>query len=133
MLTSRQASYIILAISIVAILYHLLVMTSVIDYTAIWGGRLKSYDEMIVFESVSVTLQSVLIFALLIKQRVIQFSVSLKVVNLILWFYLIVFALNTFANLAAINIWERIIGTFLTALLTFLLWTVLRDKKHKRL
>jgi hypothetical protein len=132
MLSSRNAAFIILAISAAAMVYHLLIMTSVIDYTAVWGGRLNSYDEMIVFESVSVLLQSVLIVALLIKQKFIQLPVPIKAVNFILWIYLIVFALNTIGNLAAINVWERVIGTLATLVTTLLLWRILSDTKLKK-
>jgi hypothetical protein len=106
-------------------------MTGAIDYTAVWGGRLKNHEQMLVFESVSIILQLVLVVALFVKQQLLPLPVSMKVVNGILWFYLVVFTLNTFGNLAAINIWERIIGTLATLVVVFMLWKILSDSKFK--
>lgn len=125
----RTSILILLVISLVATLYHISILVGIMPYEAAWGGRLKSREEMIVFEGISLVIQSILILALLAKGQFIQLPLPEKWITIILWFFMIIFILNTVGNIFAINPWERYIATPLTLISAILLWNVVRTRK----
>lgn len=125
----RTSILILLVISLVATLYHISILVGIMPYEAAWGGRLKSREEMIVFEGISLVIQSILILALLAKGQFIQLPLPEKWINIILWIFMIIFILNTVGNIFAVNLWERFIATPLTLISAILLWNVVRTRK----
>lgn len=109
------------------VLFHLCIIAKVIPYDISWGGRLKNDTEMYVFETIAVLLNLVLGWILLIKGGFIRAVVSLKVVNSILWVFLILFVLNTIGNIFARTNFEKLFA-LLTLALAILLGIVLRKK-----
>jgi hypothetical protein len=126
----RTSVFILLGISFVAVCYHLAILMGLVSFEAAWGGRLKNREEMLVFEGFSLMIQSILVIVLLTKVQLLQFPLPEKWINFILWFFVIVFGLNTLGNLFAIHPWERFIATPLTLISAILLWRVLRTKKE---
>ena len=49
------------------ILFHLAILTKLIPYEVTWGGRLSDDSEMYMFEGVSIMINVILGFTLLIK------------------------------------------------------------------
>ncbi|MBY0433038.1 MAG: hypothetical protein K2U26_02905 [Cyclobacteriaceae bacterium] len=125
----RTSILILLAISLMATLYHISILVGIMPYEAAWGGRLKSREEMIVFEGISLVVQLILILVLLAKGQYIQLPLPGKWINIILRIFMIVFILNTVGNIFAINLWERFIATPLTLISAILLWNVVRARK----
>jgi hypothetical protein len=126
----RTSVYILLGISFLALCYHLSLLVGLVPFDAAWGGRLKNREEMMVLEGISLIVQSILVIALLAKAQLLRLPIAEKWVNFILWFFVIVFGLNTVGNLFAIHSWERFIATPLTLISAILLWRVLRTKKE---
>ncbi|MEP3209853.1 MAG: hypothetical protein ABJN95_11720 [Maribacter sp.] len=126
-MNSRKAITIILGILLVTVLFHLCIIVQLIPYDITWGGRLKTDAEMYVFESLSLLLNIVLGWILLIKGRYTRAVVSIKLVNTILWGFLFLFVLNTIGNLLAETNFEKLFA-LLTLALAILLWIVLRKK-----
>lgn len=110
--------------------FHILVITQIIPYTIVWGGRLKSTSEMYVFELVSIFINSILFTTLLIKGEILKVRIPIKIIHFILWFFVFIFLLNTLGNIVAKDILERLIFTPLTFISAILLIIILKTKKR---
>ncbi len=119
-MTQKQAGILLLFLLSVVTLFHFLVLLEWIPYGAVWAGRLKSREEMYVFETVSLVINALLIFVVAQQSGVLRSYLPGKLRRVILWFFVALFALNTFGNLFAVNIYERVIGTLLTLLCALL-------------
>ena len=119
---------IILGISIAVTLFHLCILFKIIPYDIAWGGRLTNDSEMYVFESISLVVNFIFAFVLLIKGKFIKQWLPAKAVNLILWVFLVLFALNTVGNIFAETNFEKGF-TFVTLALVVLLWVILKKNK----
>ncbi|GAL87280.1 hypothetical protein CHU_2401 [Sporocytophaga myxococcoides] len=103
-------------------------MFKVIPYDIAWGGRLKSDSEMYVFETISILVNLFLGLVILIKGDYIRTSFNKKVIDIILWAFIVNFILNTIGNLFAKTILEKSFAV-LTLGSAILIWTILRKKK----
>jgi len=115
---------IVTALNIVVIIFHGLVLVQIIPFDVVWGGRLSNLDEMRVFETVSIMVNAFLISIVSIKAGRLKLRLPLKLINGILWMFIVLFTLNTIGNLNAINSLEMMIATPLTALLATLCWRI---------
>jgi membrane protease YdiL (CAAX protease family) len=111
----------------VVIVFHVCIIVKIIPYTIAWGGRLQNDSEMYVFEFVSIGVNLILGFVLLMKSHYLKFYFKEKIVNFILWFFLALFALNTIGNLFAKTTFEKFFS-ILTLLSAILIWRVLKGK-----
>jgi len=122
-----------LSMLILIIVFHALILTQIIPYTIVWAGKLKTINEMYVFEIISISINLLLILLLLLKGRSIQNNSSNKLVNGVLWAFIILFAFNTIGNLTSETLFEKIVFTPLTFISAILLWVVVKkneaDKK----
>jgi hypothetical protein len=111
-------------------LFHLSILLHVIPYEITWGGRLKNETEMYVFETISILLNLLLFSVLLIKAGYIKAFISLKVVHIILWIFIILFGLNTVGNTLAQTVFEKSF-TIVTLAFVILLWIALKKDKNR--
>lgn len=112
------------------LLFHFCILLKIIPYDITWGGRLTNDSEMYVFEIISILLNLVLYFALLIKGKYLKELIPVKLVNTILWVFLVIFGLNTIGNLFAETTFE-IFFSVITLLFTVLLWVIVKKGKGK--
>ena len=112
----------IITLNLAVIAFHVLVLTQVIPYTIVWAGKLKTENEMYVFETLSVMINLILIVAVLAKTKAIKTNSSQTIINVVLWLFVIVFALNTLGNLTAKASIETYVATPLTFILALLCW-----------
>ncbi|MFS4492187.1 hypothetical protein [Maribacter sp. 2308TA10-17] len=117
----------VLGIIIAVILFHLCILLKVIPYEITWGGRLTNDTEMYIFETFSIGLNLILGLAVLIKGKLIKPFLSIKVVNVVLWIFLVLFVLNTVGNLFAKTNFEKAFS-ILTLALSVFLWMILKKK-----
>ncbi len=110
------------------LVFQFLILFSVIPYDITWGGRLKSYEDMLVFVSIAILINALFLFVLLIKAGYVKTKVSNAFINAVLWTMVIVFALNTVGNLFAISPLERYVATPITLILSVLSYKILKDK-----
>ena len=110
----------------VVLVFHFLVLFEVISYEVVWGGRISSIQEMRVFEGVSILLNTFLIIILLIKAKNIRHNTKNKLVDSVIWIFVVLFALNTIGNLFSETWIELVAGTALTSLSSFLCWVIVR-------
>lgn len=119
-----------LSIIIAVTIFHLSILLGIIPYEITWGGRLKNVSEMYVFETISILVNFIFGLTLLIKGNYIKQIISPKMVNVILWIFLILFGFNTIGNIFAKTNFEKIFS-ILTLSLSVLIWTILKAKHNE--
>jgi hypothetical protein len=128
---NKNAIYIILGLLSLITIFHLSILFKITPYTITWGGRLENDSEMYVFETISILTVGFLILNLLMKRGLIRFRFSKKVVSVVLWFYFVVFTLNTIANIFAVTFLEKSFA-LLTGLLAMLLLIIIQEKPKEQ-
>ncbi len=130
-MNSKTASKIMLWLIVAVTIFHLSILLKIIPYEITWGGRLKNDSEMYVFETISITINLFLGMIILIKGKYIKQIIPLKVVNIILWVFIVLFVLNTVGNLMAKTNFEKLF-TILTLASSILIWIILVKSKHEQ-
>ena len=90
---------ILLGLIIAVILFHISVIIKVVPYDIAWGGQLQNDREMYGFEAVSIVINLLLGVIALIKAGYISFPYNRQIITGILWLFLVLFSINTVANL----------------------------------
>jgi len=114
----------------IIILFHFCIIIKLIPYNIVWGGRLKNDTQMYIFEIISITINGLLITVLLLKGNYLKHKISEKVLNVILWFFVILFALNTVGNLFSKTYFEKFFA-ILTFMFVVLIWIILKKDIEK--
>lgn len=125
---SRTPIRILLAMLLPVLVFHVLVLVKVVPYSIVWGGKLQNDTAMYVMECCSIGINLLLVFLLLIKGAYLPAWLPPKVVNSLLWVFLILFVLNTVGNLLANTLLEKSFAV-LTLASAVLLWCILRPVK----
>ena len=128
-MTSRLAIKLMLWLIGAVLLLHSAILVKIIPYEVTWGGRLESDTEMYVFEAVSVLTNLFLAVLLLIKEKHLSSFIPMKVVNILLWVFLILFGINTLGNIFAETLFEKSLS-LLTLIFTYLIWVILKGTKN---
>ena len=128
MMKVETAINVMLGIVGAVIVFHLSIVLKIIPYDIAWGGRLKNDPEMYVFESISIIVNLFLGLIIMMKGNYITPLIPIKVVNGVLWVFLVLFILNTFANLFSVTDFEKLL-TILTFISAILIWFILRGKE----
>ena len=131
MISKRIALKLMIGLLSLVLIFHLCVLFEIISYKIVWAGKLNSKEEMYVFEAVSILINFFLIIVLCVKFQNIKKSETNRIINIIIWLFVFLFALNTLGNLFAENLIEQILGTLLTFISTTLCWIIVK-KKNKR-
>jgi hypothetical protein len=122
----------LLAVTILSLIFHLLIMIGVIPYALTWGGRLESTKEMLVFETISIVINLFFLHTLLQKGSYIRTTYNKKIIRIILWVFFILFILNTAGNIQAITTFEKCLTVVTGLNAVLLLMILLRDKESVR-
>lgn len=112
-LPRRIATYGLTLILGLVVLFHICVLTGLIPFSIVWGGRLENQEQMIVFEAISIFLNVCMLAIVFIS---IRHRNTLIVIAL--WLMAVLFFINTIGNLLSTNELERILFTPLTLVLT---------------
>ena len=124
----KNAIKIMCYLLVAVILFHLCIMFKIVPYEVSWGGRLKNDSEMYVFETISIIINLFLFSILLIKGKHVREFISLKIVNVLLWVFFVIFVLNTIGNIIAKTYFEKFFA-ILTLFFSILIWIILRKNK----
>lgn len=100
------------------LVFHILILSGVIDYSIVWGGRLKTRTEMLQFETVSLVLNAVFLLVVGVRMNWLRIKIPRIAITITLWLMAGLFLLNTLGNLASLNSLETLIFTPLTAIST---------------
>jgi hypothetical protein len=103
-----------LALMSFIVVFHLLVLSGVIPYSVVWGGRLENVSQMHMFETASLIVNLAIIVVIAIKGGYLKPFLSKRTIAFILWALVILFSLNTIGNLLSKNSLEKILFTPLT-------------------
>jgi len=120
----KTAINIMICLLSAVVIFHLCILVGLIPYEITWGGRLENHSQMLVFESISITIVLLLIGILLMKGNRIKRLLPIKLINVILWFLFGLFGLNTIGNLFAKTMLEKSFS-ILTLGAALLLWIIL--------
>ncbi len=115
--TERIASVGILVILTFFVVLHALILLGIVPFQMVWGGRLTDYSRMIVFESVSLVVNLLMILVVLVQTGLLHLKLKAIVVKLALWAMAVLFGLNTLGNALSNNALEKSLFTPLTLLL----------------
>lgn len=129
-MTSKLAIKIMLWLITIVTLFHLAILIKIIPYEITWGGRLKNDSEMHVFETISILINIFLCLVVMIKGERLPAFIPMKVVNIILWAFLILFGLNTIGNIFAKTIIEKSLA-IVTLFFSYLIFTIFRNARNE--
>ena len=129
-MTSKLAIKIMLWLITIITLFHLAILTKIIPYEITWGGRLENDSEMYVFETISIIFNIFLGLVLSIKDERLPALIPMKVINIILWVFLILFGLNTIGNIFAKTLFEKILA-IVTLSFSYLIFIIFRNAKNE--
>jgi hypothetical protein len=127
-MNSKIAIKILIWLIATVTLFHLAIITKIIPYEVTWAGKINNDAEMYVFESISILINLFLGFILLIKGDYVLSFLTTRVVDIILWIFLLIFGLNTIGNIFAESLFEKSLS-LLTLIFTYLIWVILKKKK----
>lgn len=127
LLSVDLAAKIYFAITAIALVYHFLIVTQIVDYKNVWGGQLESLDQMYTFEAFSVVLQ--LIFAGIIYLKAYTFPTKTiyNIAKTLTFLIAFIFLLNTLGNLNAKEVFERVVFTPLTLISSIVAFRIALD------
>ena len=114
----RTASYFILIVLSLIVLFHLLVLVGIIPFKIVWGGRLTDHSQMIRFETVSIIANLIMLAIVSVRIGLLKLRVHPLIITILLWLMCALFALNTVGNLLSMNLFEKLVFTPLTLLLS---------------
>ena len=122
---ARNGLILIFSLSIV---FHLLVLMQIIPYTIVWGGRITSLSQMYVFEAISILINLIFLFVVLLKLKILRIQFPEKLLNICLWIMFALFLQNTLGNLFSISDLERVIFTPITLLSSIFIFILISNK-----
>ncbi len=101
----------------VAFVLHILVLVRVVPYQMVWGGRIDSLQALYIAESISLTLNGIMLTMVLSFLRKLPFKFS-RIAYLVGFSLMsVLFGINTIGNLLSHNSLERVLFTPVTLLL----------------
>ncbi|HKK38183.1 MAG TPA: hypothetical protein VJ949_02065 [Cryomorphaceae bacterium] len=122
-ITALRIAFILLTLLLA---YHLIIITELIPFDKVWAGRLKSKEEMLVFETFSILIVVGILAVLFAKYRQLRKGIRNRATNIFIWIIAAFFALNSVGNLFAESKVELVLGTALTLTLSVLCFVVAR-------
>ena len=128
-MSKKNALIVMVFILGIILTFHFLIFTEQIPYDIVWAGKLKSVEEMKSFETFSIVLNAFMLMILLMKYKHLKNEVRNKIIDVIIWLFVALFALNTVGNLFSKNIIELILGTFLTFISSVLCFIIVKKNK----
>lgn len=124
LLSFRKAAHISLGLFYLLVIFHLAVIIGILLFNYVpleylWGGRMQSKDELLNFEFASLVISFFCILIVLIRIESIRIPILVGPSRIFLWLLSLLFILNTFGNLVAVTLFEKLFA-ILTAALTVL-------------
>jgi hypothetical protein len=110
----------ILVIAVVVFFFHILVVTGIVPYANVWGGRLQSQGQMLIFETISIIINLLILLVVLIRGGLVRQIIPNKIIQITMWVLAILFTLNTLGNLVSLSSLEAILATPVTLVLAIM-------------
>jgi len=114
------------------ILFHLSIIVSILffDFAPIeflWGGTIKTAEELLSFEIISLLISIAFLLMVLIKAKRLNIQQLNGVARVAMWLLCALFLLNTVGNLLAKTSFEKFFA-IVTGLLSFLMLRIALEK-----
>jgi len=116
----RAASIGLIILFSLLIVFHGFAILGVIPYEMLWGGRLTGESQMLVFETISIWLNLIMLGIVVIHAGLWKINISPRITIIALWAMTALFLLNTIGNLVSKNQLEKMIFTPVTLVLFML-------------
>lgn len=100
------------------VIFHLLILSRVVPFGAVWGGRLKTASEMIVFETLSIVMTLFMLAIVAVAGGYLKAKLNPIVLKGILWSVSVLFLLNTIGNLLSTSRLEQVMFAPITLMLS---------------
>lgn len=113
----KTAKKLLVAISTIALIYHALIVTRIVDFKNVWGGQLQTIEQMYTFEAISITVQVLLLWFILSFK--IEKGVGKRFYIYLFFSLALLMLLNTVGNVFAKTDFERFMFTPLTLLASY--------------
>ena len=110
------------------LILHTLIITEQIPYEKVWAGKLKSVEEMRLFETFSILLNVFILAILILKYNFLQRRKNNRVIDMLIWVFVWLFILNTIGNVFAKSMIELVLGTLVTLASAILCFIIVRKK-----
>lgn len=123
-ISNRNTILVLLTITCIVTIFHILILTQTIPHQLVWGGKITNFSEIVVMEIISIIINLLFGFTLLIKASLLPLKMQERIINGILWFYCFLFLFNTIGNLFAQTYFEKSLS-LITLLIALLLLKVL--------
>ncbi len=95
----------------------------------LWGGQMKTKEDLLVFEIISLIVQLLCLWILVLKIKLVRIEKANLAIDIVIWILAFVFFVNTIGNLMAKTLLERYLATPVTAILSILLIRIGIEKK----
>ena len=126
-MNTKNVIKIMLGLLLLVIGFHFCIIAKIIPYKIAWGGRLTTDIEMYVFETISIIINLFLVLILSIKANFVKPILTKKIINIVLWCFLVLFILNTIGNIFAKTNFEKFFAV-LTFIFALIIGNILRKK-----
>jgi hypothetical protein len=127
----RLAVYGTLIIMSAFLVFHVLVMSGVIPFDIVWGGRLETREQMLEAETISVMINLFLVTAVAIRGGLLKLRINPQYLQIVMWLMVILFAINTVGNLFSNNNFEKAAFTPVTVVLAIFCWRLALEEGSK--
>ena len=120
LLTQKQAVITMIVLLVTLLVFHVLILTETIPYTIVWAGKIGSLQEMRRSEVISIFINSFMILVFLLHANYVHNKIPIRILNVIVWLFVVLFVLNTVGNLFAKSKFELFFFTpisFISAIL----------------
>jgi len=133
LVSQKQAINSMIALLTAVLVFHTLVLTGVISYAIVWGGKITIAADMRKLEVISILVNTFSILILLLKAGYIKNKISVKPLNAIILLLAVLFSLNTIGNLFAESRFELYVFTQLTFISAVLCLRIVINKDFEEL
>lgn len=128
LVSARLSANILLVSLALLVVFHILVLSGIVPYQVVWGGRVNNGLSMLLAEAVAIFIT--LLFALIVALKTGYFRVkrSKTAVNVGMWVFFAYLLLNTIGNLASGVTLEKLVLAPVTLILAFFAFRLAIEK-----
>lgn len=119
-----------LVLPAVIIVFHLFIVAGFLPYNIVWGGRLQSSAEMLRFESISISINLLVMLVVAMQAGYIKRQLPKQVMTILLWGLFGLFVSNTIANLFSVTLFEKVVFTPLTLLFALYTYRIILERSN---
>lgn len=128
LISFKLAGKITITIIVLFIIFHILVLLSIVPSNLVWGGQITD-DATVMKHEILCLIRSFIFLAVIIEKlnqnKITKFK---KLYNIVFWFLIIYYVINSIANLASGVMLEKLIFTPITVILSILLFRLAIEK-----